>query len=137
MWQEKSIKKKQLLINFFNNINECAWVHRDRTLYNWKRRNAISPARKFPYQRDCVYIGYAIRSYAYYYYSSFEFNHRTSINHANTFFLYDYNRVVVNHNWTWPSVDKHKLYVCECIRSLKKSRWMLDIYGRSVIYWEC
>ncbi len=35
---------------------------------------------------------------------------------------------LISRDWTWPSVDKHKLYVCECMRSLKKSRRKLDIH---------
>ena len=81
--------------------------------------------------------------------NSVEFNHRTSIKHANVFIrfvffssllfsLYHYNRVVVHswdrlisHDWIWPSVDKHRLCLCMDIGgSPKKSRRKHDIHKR-------
>ena len=107
----------------------------DRTLYNWKGRNAIPAARQFPYQRKSVcalarlddrtpIIAHPLNSWL-------EFNHRTSMKHANVVFLVS---MITGQWWVdetdWCALTGHGLHLTNInsIASLKKS--MRVVYTR-------
>jgi hypothetical protein len=92
-----------------------------------------------------IYIGYAIRwrtpIIGHHMNSSFEFNHRTSINHAYVYFLYDYSWEfgcgIQSKSLDHSSMDMAFGWQTEIVYKIPKEIEKKALCKRRVIYWEC